>query len=244
MWAYRALFSHFWVTFGFFLCSCKIRSTPTSQDYPLLTMRDLRGVADLHLLAKLESLFGLVDVSNILYFVWSGEGKESPRRREEGWSVSYWKSQEGGVSQERGGGPKGREGVCGAFGWGGGAKFPTRLATTIVCASFFLFCPVHPTFPKQFSSPKISSFWEPQIRRVKSTPDPNTSGKYPRYILPFLSRYFCKSMRFSWQKIVYTPPIVSRYGSHLYRDTFAEVLGTGVVGTPPTQLPSSFSSLS
>ena len=37
--------------------------------------------------------------------------------------------------------------------------------------------------------------------------------------LPFLSRYFCKSMPFSWQRIVYTPPIcitirlpfVSRY---------------------------------
>ena len=31
---------------------------------------------------------------------------------------------------------------------------------------------------------------------------------------------------------------VSRYGSHLYRDTFAEALGSGVVGTFPTTLDS------
>ena len=29
--------------------------------------------------------------------------------------------------------------------------------------------------------------------------------------------------------------IVSRYGSHLYHDTFAEVLGSGVVGTLSTK---------
>ena len=28
---------------------------------------------------------------------------------------------------------------------------------------------------------------------------------------------------------------LSRYGSHFYRDTFAEVLGSGVIGTPPIQ---------
>ena len=37
----------------------------------------------------------------------------------------------------------------------------------------------------------------------------------------------------SWQKVVYHQ-FVSRCASHLYRDTFAEVLGSGVVGTPPT----------
>ena len=37
--------------------------------------------------------------------------------------------------------------------------------------------------------------------------------------VPFLSRYFCKSMPSSWQKVAY---------SHLHRDTFAEVLGSGV----------------
>ena len=35
----------------------------------------------------------------------------------------------------------------------------------------------------------------------------------------------------SWQKVAYRLPIVSRYGSHLYRDTFPEVIGSGVVGT-------------
>ena len=49
--------------------------------------------------------------------------------------------------------------------------------------------------------------------------------------LPFVSPYFCKNMPSSWQKVVYTPPICTRYGSHLYRDTFAEVFGSGVVGT-------------
>ena len=56
------------------------------------------------------------------------------------------------------------------------------------------------------------------LRRVKSTPDPNTFESIAMH-LPFLSRYFCKSMPSSWQKVVYTPPIgitirlpfVSRY---------------------------------
>ena len=52
--------------------------------------------------------------------------------------------------------------------------------------------------------------------------------------LPFLSRYFCKSMPSSWQKVAYTPPTCITVRFHLYRDTFAEVLGSGVVGTPPT----------
>ena len=44
------------------------------------------------------------------------------------------------------------------------------------------------------------------LRRVTSTPDPDTFEKY-RIHLPFLSRYFCKSMSSSWQKGVYTPSI-------------------------------------
>ena len=36
----------------------------------------------------------------------------------------------------------------------------------------------------------------------------------------------------SWQKVVYT----SQYGSHLYRDTSAEVLGSEVVRTPPSHI--------
>ena len=47
-------------------------------------------------------------------------------------------------------------------------------------------------------------------------------------------KYFCKSMPSSWQKVVYTPPICIRYASHLCRDASAEVLGSGVVGTFPT----------
>ena len=56
------------------------------------------------------------------------------------------------------------------------------------------------------------------LRRVKSTPDPDTFEKY-RDTPPISMAYFCKSMPPSWQKVVYTPPIcitirlpfVSRY---------------------------------
>ena len=43
--------------------------------------------------------------------------------------------------------------------------------------------------------------------------------------LPFLSRYFCKSVPSSWSEVTCPPPIVSRHG--------AEALGPGVAGTPP-----------
>ena len=42
--------------------------------------------------------------------------------------------------------------------------------------------------------------------------------------LPFLSRYFCKSMPSSWQKVALHHQFASRCASHLYRNTFAEVL--------------------
>ena len=56
------------------------------------------------------------------------------------------------------------------------------------------------------------------VRRVESTPDPNTFEKY-RDTPPISMAYFCKSMPSSWQKVVYSPPIciairlpfVSRY---------------------------------
>ena len=51
--------------------------------------------------------------------------------------------------------------------------------------------------------------------------------------LPFLSRYLCKSMASSWQKVVHTPPICIKIRPQLYRDTFAEVSGSGVVGPLP-----------
>ena len=54
--------------------------------------------------------------------------------------------------------------------------------------------------------------------------------------LPFLLRYFlhhfyCDTFA---RSIAIHHQFVSRYASHLYRDTFPEVLGSGVVGTPPT----------
>ena len=52
--------------------------------------------------------------------------------------------------------------------------------------------------------------------------------------LPFLSRYFCKSMPSSWQKVVYTPPICITIRLPFVSRYFAEVLGSGVVGTPPS----------
>ena len=45
-----------------------------------------------------------------------------------------------------------------------------------------------------------------EIQKSKSTPDPDTSES-PAIHLPFLSRYFCKCLPSSWQKVVYTPPI-------------------------------------
>ena len=61
-----------------------------------------------------------VDVSDIFYFFCSGEGKGGVRV--EGGRVSFfWKCREG-LSDRRGGGRGGREGVCREF-WGRGAKF-------------------------------------------------------------------------------------------------------------------------
>ena len=45
------------------------------------------------------------------------------------------------------------------------------------------------------------------IRRVKSTPDPDTFEKYRDTPSHFLSRDSCKSMPSSWQEIAYAPPI-------------------------------------
>ena len=59
-----------------------------------------------------------------------------------------------------------------------------------------------------------------EFRRIKSTPDPDTWQSIAIH-LPFLSRYFGKSMPSSWQKVLHTPI------------TFSEVFGSGVVGTLP-----------
>ena len=56
--------------------------------------------------------------------------------------------------------------------------------------------------------------------------------------LRFLSRNFFlqKYALFLAESSLYTTNFVSRYASHLYRDAFAEVLGSGFVGTPPKRL--------
>ena len=58
-----------------------------------------------------------------LFFSALGGGRGSPRRREVGGIDFLLKIPQGGGSPG-GGGPRGREGVCGKLGnWGGGAKF-------------------------------------------------------------------------------------------------------------------------
>ena len=65
------------------------------------------------------------------------------------------------------------------------------------------------------------------LRRIESTPDPDTLKSITIH-LPFLSRCFCKSMPFSLQKVVcFHHQFISRCGSRLYRDAFADVLGSG-----------------
>ena len=55
--------------------------------------------------------------------------------------------------------------------------------------------------------------------------------------LPFLSRCFCESMPSFWQREVYTPPIcITMRLPFVSRHFFAEVLGSGVVGTPPSYI--------
>ena len=73
----------------------------------------------------------------------------------------------------------------------------------------------------------------PKFRRVTSTPDPDTFEKYrdtpPISILakvcPPLGRKYYIHHQF-----------VSRYASHLYRDAFSKVLGSGVVGALPKNI--------
>ena len=62
---------------------------------------------------------GLVDVSDIFYFFCSGEGEsEVPGRGVDQFSIENPKG--GGSPKRRSGGPRGREGICGEFGGGGG----------------------------------------------------------------------------------------------------------------------------
>ena len=70
------------------------------------------------------------------------------------------------------------------------------------------------------------------VKRVESTPDPNTSEKYrdtpPISIAILLQKYALLSA----ESTNIHHQFVSRCASHLYRDTFAEVLGQGSLGHP------------
>ena len=70
------------------------------------------------------------------------------------------------------------------------------------------------------------------IRRIKSTLAPVLVKNIAMH-LPFLPRCVCKSMPSSWQKVAYTPPICIMIHLPFASRYFAEVLGSGVVGTPP-----------
>ena len=66
-------------------------------------------------------------------------------------------------------------------------------------------------FPPPTPKSAHFTFWSwvtesPYLRRVESTPHPNTFEKY-RDTPPISMAYFCKSMPSSWHKMVYTPPI-------------------------------------
>ena len=72
----------------------------------------------------------------------------------------------------------------------------------------------------------------PGLVRVTSTPDPDSLESIATHLL-FLSQTFCKGMPSSLLQVVCCPPICMPYTSHLYHDTLAEVLASGVAGTLP-----------
>ena len=76
-----------------------------------------------------------------------------------------------------------------------------------------------------------------KLRRVATTPDPDTFEKYrdtpPISIAILLQNYallLAESSIYTTNLYHDTPPICI---THLYDDTFAEVLGSGVIGTLP-----------
>ena len=72
------------------------------------------------------------------------------------------------------------------------------------------------------------------LRRIESTPDPDTFEKYRDTPPTSIAILFAKVCPPLGRKLYILHQFVSRYVSHLHRDTFAEVLGSGVVGTPLT----------
>ena len=64
----------------------------------------------------------------------------------------------------------------------------------------------------------------PYITRVNRPLTPILFKSIAIY-LPFLSRYFCKSLPSAWQEVVYTPPIcITMRLPFVSREIFAEVL--------------------
>ena len=71
-----------------------------------------------------------------------------------------------------------------------------------------------------------------RFRRVKSSPDHDSFEKHRDTPPISIAILLEKKKNSSWQKVVCVHyQFLSQYASHLYRDTFAEVLGSGVVGT-------------
>ena len=69
-------------------------------------------------------------------------------------------------------------------------------------------------------------------RSYSVSTDPDTLKSIAIH-LPFLSRYFCKSMPSSWQKVVYTPPVCITIRLPFVSRYFCRSIRVGVVGTPP-----------
>ena len=57
------------------------------------------------------------------------------------------------------------------------------------------------------------------ITRAKSTPDPDIAETYRDTTPISIVILLCESMPSSWLKVVLPHHFLSRYGSHLYRDT-------------------------
>ena len=94
-----------------------------------------------------------------------------------------------------------------------------------------------PIFFVQGIVPKIAGkrkLWDPQSGESHRPLTPILL-KSNAIHLPFLSRYFCKSMPSSWQKVAYTPPICITIRLSLVSRYFLRSIRVRGRGTPPTQ---------
>ena len=78
-------------------------------------------------------------------------------------------------------------------------------------------------------------FFFRKFKRVTSTPDHDTFESIAIQ-LPFVLRYFCKSMPFCWLEVY--APICMAYTSHshLHHDTLQKHRGQGSLGRPPDMM--------